>query len=72
MTERLNWTELKLEIIEGDIACTGHKESDTTEQLNNNIIKKFSGKIPVYLIEQESVLDRFQFSDSMIYVVRNE
>ena len=31
MNERLNWTELKLEIIEGDIACTGHKESDTTE-----------------------------------------
>ena len=31
MTERLNWTELKLEIIEGDIACTAHKEPGMTE-----------------------------------------
>ena len=34
-----------------------HKESDTTERLNNSIILKFSGKILVYLIEQEPVLD---------------
>ena len=56
-----DWIELNWNgIIEGDFACTGHKELDMTEQLNNAIFK-FSGKILVYLIDQESVLDRFQF-----------
>ena len=42
-------------------AVHGITESDTTEPLNNDITFKFSGKIPVYLIEQESLLDIFQF-----------
>ena len=47
----------------GSLACCSHgiTESDTTERLNNDITFKFSRKIPVYLIEQESRLDRFQF-----------